>query len=148
MAGIAYTSGTTITCAEAWFTAHPDDYGAVIHELCHVVQAYGRPGAPGWVTEGIADYVRWFVYEPAERHPRPNPDRAKYTDSYRTTGAFLNYVIQTHDKDLARKFNAALLGLDPATFSGAEGAANRCGVNIDAGRYTPAASICARQAGR
>ena len=49
MQGIAHTSGTTITCADAWFKAHADDYGAVIHELCHVVQAYaGQPVDALW----------------------------------------------------------------------------------------------------
>ena len=33
-----------------------------IHELCHVVQSYPN-GNPLWVTEGIADYVRWAIYE-------------------------------------------------------------------------------------
>ena len=62
-----------IICSAEWFTEHPDDYGAVIHELCHVVQAYGNKKVPGWVTEGIADYVRWFKYEPAKRRPHVDP---------------------------------------------------------------------------
>jgi hypothetical protein len=107
MPGVAHSSGTTITCAAAWFKAHPDDYGAVIHELCHVVQAYGRSRTPGWVTEGIADYVRWFVWEPANRRPRVNPDRAKYTDSYQTTAAFFNWIVQTKDKTFINRLNAA-----------------------------------------
>ena len=36
--------------------------------------------------------MRWFLYEPADQRPRVNPDRAKYTDSYRTTAAFLNFT--------------------------------------------------------
>ncbi len=105
--GIAWTSGTTITCAEAWFKAHPDDYGAVIHELCHVVQAYGRSRVPGWVTEGIADYVRWFCWEPAERRPRVNVRRAKYTDSYQTTAAFFDWIVRAKDKTFVTRLNAA-----------------------------------------
>jgi hypothetical protein len=107
MPGVAHASGTTITCGAAWFKAHPDDYGAVIHELCHVVQAYGRTRTPGWVTEGIADYVRWFVWEPANRRPRVNPDRAKYTDSYQTTAAFFDWIVQTKDKPFVNRLNAA-----------------------------------------
>jgi hypothetical protein len=106
--GVAATGGNHIMCNADWFTQHPDDYGAVIHELCHVVQAYGRPRAPSWVTEGIADYVRWFKYEPAKRRPRPNPARAKYTDSYQTTAAFFDWIVRTKDKSFVRRMNDAV----------------------------------------
>lgn len=105
--GIAGTSGTTITCAAAWFLAHPDDYGAVIHELCHVVQAYGGKPVPGWVTEGIADYVRWFNFEPPNRRPRVDPARAKYTQGYQTTAAFLDWIVRTKDKSFVNRLNDA-----------------------------------------
>ncbi len=102
--GIAATSGNLITCQEQWFKEHPDDYGAVIHELCHVVQAYHKP-VPGWVTEGIADYVRWFCYEPADRRPRPDPKHAAYTDGYQTTAAFFDWIMRTKDKTFIRRLN-------------------------------------------
>jgi len=55
----AYTSGATSTINGQWITAHPDDLGMVVHELVHVVQHYpGRRNTPGWLTEGIADYIR------------------------------------------------------------------------------------------
>jgi len=104
--GIAATSGNLITCQEHWFKEHPDDYGAVIHELCHVVQAYHKP-VPGWVTEGIADYVRWFCYEPANRRPRPDPQHAAYTDGYQTTAAFFDWIMRAKDKTFIRRLNAA-----------------------------------------
>jgi len=105
--GIAFTSGTTITCMEGWFKAHPDDYGAVIHELCHVAQAYGASRVPGWVTEGIADYVRWFHFEPKARRPRVNPQRAKYTDGYQTTAAFFDWIVRTKDPSFVQRLNEA-----------------------------------------
>jgi hypothetical protein len=105
--GIAATSGRTITCRKGWFTAHPDDYGAVIHETCHVVQGYRRAQPPSWVTEGIADYVRWFVYEPAERRPHVDPRRARYTDSYQTTAAFFDWIVRAKDKTFVKRLNAA-----------------------------------------
>jgi len=105
--GIAATSGTTITCIEAWFQAHPDDYGAVIHELCHVVQAYGGQKVPGWVTEGIADYVRWFNFEPPNRRPRVNPARAHYTQGYQVTAAFFDWIVRTKDKTFVNRLNDA-----------------------------------------
>ena len=107
MDGVAYTSDRTITCAVGWFKAHPDDAGAVIHELCHVVQAYGSRRVPGWVTEGIADYVRWFDYEPESRRPRVNPRRAKYTDSYQTTAAFFDWIVKSRDKTFITRLNTA-----------------------------------------
>jgi len=105
--GIAYTSGTTITCCKGWFKDHPDDYGAVIHEMAHVVQSYWGKPVPGWLTEGIADYVRWFVYEPADHRPHVNPRRAKYTDGYQTTAAFLDWIVRTKDKTFVKRLNAA-----------------------------------------
>ena len=44
----AYASGSTITISTPWITQNPDDFGCVIHELTHVIQAYpnsrGKPG--------------------------------------------------------------------------------------------------------
>ena len=69
----------------------------------------GNP-SPGWMVEGLADYIRRFKFEPQANRPRPNPARAKYTDSYRTTAAFLNYIAEKcdKDKDIIKKFNAAM----------------------------------------
>jgi hypothetical protein len=105
--GVAGTAGTHIVCNSNWFTKHPDDYGAVIHELCHVVQAYGNQKVPGWVTEGIADYVRWFEFEPADHRPHVNPNKAKYTDGYQTTAAFFDWIVRTKDKAFIQRLNAA-----------------------------------------
>ncbi|MEX0585051.1 MAG: basic secretory protein-like protein, partial [Pirellulales bacterium] len=114
MRGVANTGGRQINCAGPWFLKNLEGeaVGAVVHEMVHVVQQYGRSRgggrSPGWMVEGVADYVRWFLYEPEDKRPRPNPARARYTDSYRTTAAFLNYVVDKHDKELIKKFNAAM----------------------------------------
>ncbi|MBN2129303.1 MAG: DUF1080 domain-containing protein, partial [Sedimentisphaerales bacterium] len=83
-----------------------------------VVQSYGRARrtnrnatrTPGWVVEGIADYIRWFLYEPhthgAEITAR-NITRARHDASYRVSGNFINWVTNTHDRDLVCKLNAA-----------------------------------------
>jgi len=108
MNGVAYTAGDTITCSAKWFTDHPDDVGAVIHELCHVVQGYRSKQPPSWVTEGIADYVRWFNFEPEKRHPHvQNPGKAKYTDSYQTTAAFFDWIVKNKDPQFVTRLNAA-----------------------------------------
>jgi hypothetical protein len=108
MGGVANTSGRTITIAAGWVKKHPDDYGMVIHELTHVVQSYRRAGrGNGWLVEGIADYVRFFQYEPGKLGTI-NARRARYDGSYRVTAAFLAYVTEKHDKEVVRKLNAAL----------------------------------------
>ena len=57
----------------------------------------------------MADYIRWFKYEPKPTGTRPrNPDKANYTDSYRITAGFLNFVVEKHDKELVAKLNAAM----------------------------------------
>lgn len=106
--GVAYTAGTHIVCAAEYFKTHQDDRGAVVHELVHVVQQYRSRSNPGWLVEGLADYIRWFKYEPANKRPRPRPDRAKYTDSYRVTGAFLEWCAAHKDHEIAVKFNAVM----------------------------------------
>jgi hypothetical protein len=114
MKGVAYTAGTRIVCAADWFGKNlkGEAAGAVVHEMVHVVQQYGRAKGgnrnPGWMVEGMADYIRWFKYEPPSQHPRPDPARANYTDSYRTTAAFLDYIAENCDKDLVKKLNAAM----------------------------------------
>jgi hypothetical protein len=104
--GLAATTGHTIRIAARWVEEHPEDYGMVIHELTHVIQAYPRRG-PGWLVEGIADYVRFFHYEP-ETKVVVNPKRASYRDGYRTTAAFLAWSEKTYDKNLVNELNAAL----------------------------------------
>jgi hypothetical protein len=107
MDGVAFTAGTHVVCAKKWFLDHPDDGGAIVHELVHVVQQYHHRSNPSWLVEGIADYVRWFNYEPKSKWPRPHASRAKYDASYQTTAAFLYWATEKYDKDLVKKLNVA-----------------------------------------
>jgi hypothetical protein len=102
--GVAMASGTRITGSVKFFKDHPDDLGAMIHETCHVIQRYRGRGNPSWLVEGVADYVRFFVYEPGKAGP-VNPRRAHYNGSYRTTASFLAYVSKKYDPDLVLKLN-------------------------------------------
>ena len=120
MRGVAATGGTRVRCAASWFRRElqGEAKGAVVHELVHVVQNYGvgrrnnpnRTRTPGWLTEGIADYIRWFLYEPqthgADITSR-NIDRARYDGNYRISANFLNWVTETYDKNIVRELNAA-----------------------------------------
>jgi len=104
MRGVAYASGNRITGSVEWFKRHPDDFGAMVHETVHVVQNYRVRGNPGWLVEGIADYVRFFKYEPGKLG-RIDARRARYDGSYRVTAAFLAYVTDKYDKQIVRKLN-------------------------------------------
>ncbi|MHB1421834.1 MAG: basic secretory protein-like protein [Gemmataceae bacterium] len=101
---LAYASGTRITGSVAYFKSHPDDFGAMVHEAVHIVQQYRVRDNPSWLVEGIADYIRFFKYEPGNLG-RINPRRAKYDGSYRVTAAFLAYLTEKYDKDIVRKLN-------------------------------------------
>ena len=81
--------------------------GAMVHETVHCVQNYRGRGLPGWLVEGIADYVRFWKYEPGKAG-RLTPERARYDGSYRVTAAFLAYVSDKYDPKLVTKLNAEM----------------------------------------
>ena len=102
--GVAYTTGAKITVVADWIRKHPDDFGMVIHELTHVVQSY--PKGVGWITEGIADYIRNYKYE-SKQPGKVNP-KSSYKDGYKTAATFLAWIEKSKDKDIIRKLNEAL----------------------------------------
>lgn len=105
--GVAGTSGRRIEVSARYVARNPNDLGMIVHELAHVVQAYPKYD-PAWLVEGIADYVRFYHFEPASARPHPDPARANCRDSYRTTACFLDWACRTYDRDLVRKLDAAL----------------------------------------
>lgn len=110
MRGVAHTTRGQVFASANYIRQNPDDYGMMVHEMVHVVQAYpNRPKrAPGWVVEGIADYIRFHQYEPGSDKSRIDPNRASYRDSYRTTAAFFAWAVQNHDKEIIQKLNSSL----------------------------------------
>jgi hypothetical protein len=102
--GVAATGGDHIVGSVTFFKEHPDDLGAMVHETVHVVQSYRSRRNPGWLVEGVADYVRFFKYEPGNLGPI-NAERAHYNGSYRVTAAFLAYLVEKYDKETVRKLN-------------------------------------------
>jgi len=125
--GVAATGGTRITANSTWLKRELDReaLGALLHEEVHVLQQYRRlrpanPDAPrarppGWLVEGIPDYIRWFLYEPQSHGAdiiwmkgRRNLS-LNYDGRYRITANFLDYVINHYDKDktILTKVNAA-----------------------------------------
>jgi hypothetical protein len=102
--GVAATSGSRIVGSVKYFKAHPNDVGAMVHETVHVVQRYRGGGNPGWLVEGIADYIRFFKYEPGKLH-KLDPGNARYDGSYRVSAAFLDYLTNKYDPQIVRKLN-------------------------------------------
>ena len=109
----AYAAGNEICLNHPWIVSElrREAVGSVVHEMTHVVQSYGRgpKRAPGWLVEGIADYTRWFLYEPQTCGARitKRHGNVRYNNSYRVTANFLDWCQRTYDKDLVKKLNAA-----------------------------------------
>jgi len=96
--GVAGAGGDVVMYSSGYFQQHPGDTDVVTHEVMHVVQAYGDQPVPGWLTEGVADYVRnrygvdnaaggWSLgdYSPNQ----------KLEGGYRGAGRFLTWL-ETH----------------------------------------------------
>jgi hypothetical protein len=119
----ASAGGGQMNCNADWFRRElkREALGSTVHEMVHLVQRYGGGGRrgggdtnytrmPGWLTEGIPDYIRWFLYEPQTKGAeitRRNLERARYDASYRVTGNFLNWATEKYDTNLVVKLNAA-----------------------------------------
>jgi len=105
----AWTAGGEVTLNMDWARSNREEaIGAVIHELAHVVQAYRDVNHPDWLTEGIADYIRWMIFEPPEVRNRVIFESADQPadGSYRSTAAFLYWMEQKYDRDFVMKLNA------------------------------------------
>lgn len=101
--GVADTVGNRISVAADWVKKHPEDTGMIVHELVHVVQSYPG-GTPGWVTDGVADYIRYFQYEKKAVSPKERRGKS-YKESYRTAASFLAWIVGKHDKEIVKKLN-------------------------------------------
>ncbi len=78
----------------------------VVHELTHVVQDY-KGGGEFWLTEGIADYVRYERYEPGKQKWKLDPEKSSYKQGYGIAGAFLAWLEKHKNPEIIRKLNAA-----------------------------------------
>ncbi len=116
----AYATGSRVTMNAPWFKnqLNREAKGCVIHELVHVVQNYwlaprlnpNPKRTPSWITEGLADYIRWFLYEPESKGAAYSPaqiKKMKHDASYRISANFIDWVARTHKKDIARLINKA-----------------------------------------
>jgi hypothetical protein len=102
--GVAATGGGVMEVNSAYCRRFPHDTALTVHETAHVVQASGG-NAPGWLIEGVADYIRWVKFEPQSFHPKINVEKATYHDAYRTSAAFLGWCSLHYDSELVTKLN-------------------------------------------
>lgn len=104
MDGVAFWDGKAITVSTRYAAKHPDDVFLIVHELTHVLQGYRK--MPSWMTEGIADYVRFGVAEGGKFGIRIDPVKNKPRDSYRVTG-YLILQAETRYPGLVKKLHLA-----------------------------------------
>lgn len=98
--GVAEASGNRILFSTNYMNANPTDIDIVTHEGMHLVQGYAYGSGPVWLTEGIADFIRykygvdnigskWFLPD-----LRPEDNDIKYENSYRITARFFEWINQ------------------------------------------------------
>ncbi|WP_246581401.1 basic secretory family protein [Echinicola shivajiensis] len=106
--GVAYAHNGKITIASKWLEKKPSDLDVITHEGMHLVQAYPGGSGPGWLTEGIADYVRYAYGVDNEGAGWALPDfnsEHKYHNSYRITARFLLWINQNFDKNFVKSMD-------------------------------------------
>ena len=109
--GVAATGDDRVVFSSAYMTKHPNDIDVVTHEVMHIAQAYGESSGPGWLTEGIADYVRnefGVANEAAKwRFPEFKPTQ-NYDNAYRTTARFLYWIETKVKKGTVKKLDGLM----------------------------------------
>ncbi|WP_207534200.1 basic secretory protein-like protein [Desertivirga arenae] len=109
--GVAAAAGRTIRFNPAWFDKNPGDIDVVTHEVMHLVQSYPGGAGPGWVTEGIADYVRLTMGVDNKGAGWSVPDykaSQSYTNAYRITARFFYWMEKNVKKGLVKKLDNAM----------------------------------------
>lgn len=109
--GIAATADGIVRYNPAWFVKNPHDIDIVTHEVMHIVQAYPADSGPGWLVEGIADYVRevYGVDNAAANWSLPDlTEDQHYTNSYRIAARFLLWIEENKKKGIVKKLDTAL----------------------------------------
>ncbi|MCM5528632.1 basic secretory family protein [Parasegetibacter sp. NRK P23] len=115
----AYASDGKLTFSNEWFKKNPNDIGVLTHEAIHLLQKDYQRGVPGWLVEGMADYIRHTYKKIAhEAFPLPADTKTRnYTDAYRVTARFLNWMeVQSpgfndylHHRMMRERYNEAMI---------------------------------------
>ncbi|RYE26717.1 MAG: secretory protein [Sphingobacteriaceae bacterium] len=109
--GVAATSGSIIRYNPSWMLRKPTDIDVVTHEVMHIVQEYGYGAGPVWLTEGIADYVRYKFgvdNEGAKWSLTPYREGQSYKNSYRITARFFVWAEKHGNANLVKQLDAQL----------------------------------------
>ena len=103
----AGTADNLIIVNLADIQAHPEDTGRVAHEMVHVVQRYPQPNIL-WLTEGIADYMRYYVLLPQDPKRAFDAPKATYQFGYAPAAALLDWVERKYAAGAVRRINAVM----------------------------------------
>lgn len=109
--GVAAASGRIVRFSPVWFKKNPGDVDVVTHEVMHLVQSYPGGAGPGWITEGIADYVRYTLGVDNEGANWSMPEyssKHSYKDAYRITARFFYWIEKNGNKGLVKKLDNAM----------------------------------------
>lgn len=109
--GVAYAHNGQVVISSTWLHQRPEDLDLMTHEVMHLIQAYPHNAGPGWLTEGIADYVRYVYGVNNEGAGWSLPGYAsnqQYTDSYRVTARFLVWISKEYDPNFVVKLDQHL----------------------------------------
>lgn len=109
--GVAYAHNGQITISSQWLHKRPEDLDLITHEVMHIIQSYPSNAGPGWLTEGIADYVRYKYgvdnVGAGWSLPSFKPTQS-YTDSYRVTARFLLWITGIYNENLVVQLDESL----------------------------------------
>lgn len=100
--GVAYAHNGSITISSEWLRKKPNDLDVITHEVMHIVQSYPSNSGPGWLTEGIADYVRFKYGVDNKGAEWSLPDYSAeqtYKNSYRITARFLAWIAKNYNEE-------------------------------------------------
>tara|TARA_R110000868_G_C10939064_1_gene766921 strand:+ start:1777 stop:2487 length:711 start_codon:yes stop_codon:yes gene_type:complete len=109
--GVAYANDGRITVSSQWLHKKPEDLDLMTHEIMHIIQSYPNGSGPGWLTEGIADYVRYkygLNNKKADWSLPEFSENQNYKNSYRITARFLLWITQKYDKKIVNKLDSHL----------------------------------------
>ena len=109
--GVAAAAAGVIRFNPEWFKKNPGDIDVVTHETMHLVQNYPNNAGPGWITEGIADFVRYDMGIDNKGANWRLPDFSQthsYENAYRITARFFAWIEKNRKKGFVKKLDAAM----------------------------------------
>lgn len=108
---VAATGGELVRVNPEWMHKHPDDIDVVTHEVMHIVQSYPGWAGPGWITEGIADYVRATLGVDNKSANWTLPDyrpSQNYDNAYRVTARFFIWLEKNKKRGIVKILDNAM----------------------------------------